>query len=537
MVTNISLLLLFSSPSSPTFLVYRTSPRFTSKIEHKTLKNSSEIVLDLDFDPSLCESSFRLRQSKDDMALGSTSRPGRDSIVASPSPRVPRAARTSTPTQPETRRPSTPLVFHKVNDQTCLGPPQGHRNSTRGQTWTRSQLVSKLRRNATVVIKGNREGREFQETGVSPLLARSLPSEMSTASQHSQRKNAHQAKVFSANNVTQHPPQISTKDIVNSDHIRTFCPSRGQIKAVLGESNENGQSADSTRQAGRRNIQGRLSNGDQKQNLEPCSATETGFSGTSPVPHSIANAKIQDLQMRKRFLFTPPPISPAQEAMLYQSLEEEILSNLQRLEMDSDSGDSSADVSPQGSSSWPASRHGAPFIGALSKETAPLSRRTGTEQESPSRSEPKPPPVAKHSATGSWSSLASSTESRGSIHPADSSSSAMKWKERPRGSSLGKRRSLRKPERVPSIYKLKLRPCARPRRDHRPDKGPTRIPKPVFYRQSQSPKDVDHSNTRKEPDGGQIRRSSTWRCSKKRTTKGRGTVQDKVTDQEVEYWV
>ncbi|XP_053223444.1 GAS2-like protein 2 [Podarcis raffonei] len=47
------------------------------------------------------------------------------------------------------------------------------------------------------------------------------------------------------------------------------------------------------------------------------------------------------------------------------------------------------------------------------------------------------------------------------------------------------RRSLKKPERVPSIYKLKLRPKIRPRRDNRPEKRPSRIPTPITYRHAQ----------------------------------------------------
>ncbi|XP_054449025.1 GAS2-like protein 2 [Pteronotus mesoamericanus] len=43
------------------------------------------------------------------------------------------------------------------------------------------------------------------------------------------------------------------------------------------------------------------------------------------------------------------------------------------------------------------------------------------------------------------------------------------------------KRTLRKPQRVPSIYKLKLRPRIRPRRDHRPEERPSRIPKPLGY--------------------------------------------------------
>ncbi|XP_030818730.1 GAS2-like protein 2 [Camarhynchus parvulus] len=57
-----------------------------------------------------------------------------------------------------------------------------------------------------------------------------------------------------------------------------------------------------------------------------------------------------------------------------------------------------------------------------------------------------------------------------------------------RASSAAKpRRCLKKPERVPSIYKLKLRPKVRPRRDHRPGKRPSRIPTPLGQRQRRAP--------------------------------------------------
>ncbi|XP_062363329.1 GAS2-like protein 2 [Cinclus cinclus] len=53
----------------------------------------------------------------------------------------------------------------------------------------------------------------------------------------------------------------------------------------------------------------------------------------------------------------------------------------------------------------------------------------------------------------------------------------------PRANAIAKpRRCLKKPERVPSIYKLKLRPKVRPRRDHRPGKRPSRIPTPLGHR-------------------------------------------------------
>ncbi|XP_078083524.1 GAS2-like protein 1 [Mustelus asterias] len=44
------------------------------------------------------------------------------------------------------------------------------------------------------------------------------------------------------------------------------------------------------------------------------------------------------------------------------------------------------------------------------------------------------------------------------------------------------KKGLKKPDRVPSVYKLKLRPKIRPRTDNRPEKRPSQIPKPVSCR-------------------------------------------------------
>uniref|UniRef100_A0A8C8RH81 Growth arrest specific 2 like 1 n=1 Tax=Pelusios castaneus TaxID=367368 RepID=A0A8C8RH81_9SAUR len=47
---------------------------------------------------------------------------------------------------------------------------------------------------------------------------------------------------------------------------------------------------------------------------------------------------------------------------------------------------------------------------------------------------------------------------------------------------LRQKKSLKKPDRVPSIYKLKLRPKAKPRADTQPDKKPSKIPTPLSYK-------------------------------------------------------
>ncbi|KAG9487125.1 hypothetical protein GDO78_007152 [Eleutherodactylus coqui] len=52
---------------------------------------------------------------------------------------------------------------------------------------------------------------------------------------------------------------------------------------------------------------------------------------------------------------------------------------------------------------------------------------------------------------------------------------------------LRPKKTLKRPDRVPSIYKLKLRPKIRPRADNQPDKSPSRIPTPLNYRAANSP--------------------------------------------------
>ncbi|XP_044143016.1 GAS2-like protein 2 [Bufo gargarizans] len=69
------------------------------------------------------------------------------------------------------------------------------------------------------------------------------------------------------------------------------------------------------------------------------------------------------------------------------------------------------------------------------------------------------------------------------------------------------KKALKKPERVPSIYKLKLKPKIRPRKDNRPEKKPSKIPTPVSYRLGQS----KAKNTKKhaaKPSGIRSRKES-----------------------------
>ncbi|XP_021271038.1 GAS2-like protein 2 isoform X2 [Numida meleagris] len=83
---------------------------------------------------------------------------------------------------------------------------------------------------------------------------------------------------------------------------------------------------------------------------------------------------------------------------------------------------------------------------------------------------------------GNCESPKPSTPQRASTPAGGSMEGPVVGDQTPRSTVPKARRCLKKPERVPSIYKLKLRPKVRPRRDHRPGKGPSRIPTPLGQR-------------------------------------------------------
>lgn len=528
----------------------------------------------------------------------------------SPSPRLtsslPRPARPSTPPRPETQRPSTPLVLQKVYSQTFPPPQQGPDNRL-GHNWTKSQIVSKLRQNAT---PGTKNSQEIQSVPEKPgVSASNRPFQCITP--------VHGLATTKNSLVNHQDSQDSGNARKSPGFIRTFSPTKGLIGAVSGDghnrlfaSNGKGPSSDNSSQStelqGNENNRQRSSHCDRKQYLDLPKHTVlkpvTNTSGTMVEPSrpvSAVNAENKFRNTERSYLLTPPPISPAQEAILYQSLEEEILFNLQQLGMDSESDSeneqdgsepdtsiNSPEVSHEirkpsihntsSGSSFSSSRQtnarDAGFkavIGELLKAKKPLEKVSveswmnnfsrdlrGKKQESQTNTDSRHPNVSKPSMASSWSSLGSSMDSKDSTEPsktAQANNSDTHSKEKPRGPSSYQRRSLKKPERVPSIYKLKLRPCVRPRRDHRPDKTPTKIPKPICYRRSQSPEDTTRNNmsvqstAKSDSQKGLnvFRRASTKKRSRKtsQTTsnfsamKCRGGDQEMMANQELEFWV
>ncbi|TRY81927.1 hypothetical protein DNTS_013390 [Danionella cerebrum] len=74
---------------------------------------------------------------------------------------------------------------------------------------------------------------------------------------------------------------------------------------------------------------------------------------------------------------------------------------------------------------------------------------------------------------------------------------------------LRPKKGQKKTERVPSIYKLKLRPRIRPRTDNRPEDSPSRIPTPVRYRNQCSASPANSSPLQTPPQSPHLNNQQT----------------------------
>ncbi|XP_059125564.1 GAS2-like protein 2 [Peromyscus eremicus] len=212
---------------------------------------------------------------------------------------------------------------------------------------------------------------------------------------------------------------------------------------------------------------------------------------------------------------TPLPLGRTREQALYHSLEEEIVANMKLLEVGAACNQGtrpqiiprSGVYVPSLGGRWPES--GGPYdkvIQELVQAPPPLLKvdlkawKVGSEAPPKPAVGPRSPkekprsresgPRVKAGLTAKGTPVRTVSSARGKDcstltvpatpeAPTHSSSDPRSDKARV---CLGKgKRTLRKPQKIPSIYKLKLRPRIRPRRDHRPEKRPSRIPKPLAY--------------------------------------------------------
>ncbi|KAA0716441.1 GAS2-like protein 2 [Triplophysa tibetana] len=476
--------------------------------------------------------------SKDTRITDSSSRKGREATRSSPMPRLstslPRASHCPTTPQPEIQRPQTPLVLQRNHNQNQ--PLQGPEKNL-GQTWTKLHFVSKLRQNSSTGVKGreSQDKRQLISNGkecLSPGIQSWLPK----------------------------PPNITIKEPEDNGgpqrslgFIHKFSPTKG-LTGVISEGqytwprtptkkstgdgflNANEKTELEKRRTRSVKVQSQILQVPNMVSPSHVNISSNSYRSVPDSPKSKTGGKEGGIEGGYRY--TLSPISPAQEANLYKSLEEEILSNLQQLSIDSDTNSStdenlagtpqrSGEISsdrckvlspkkfenheqttciPSFTTHKPNSDLGASFDAVVAElssaqrkmekasvekwvTTLPATLNGKVKEDHTASSHLK---VSKPSMTTSCSSLGSSMDSKDTgelvkvsmdvkrkmLHGKASSELPKKQK----SSLLKRRRSLKKPERVPSIYKLKLRPCVQPRRDHRSDQKPSKIPKPVFYK-------------------------------------------------------
>ncbi|KAL0994463.1 hypothetical protein UPYG_G00122560 [Umbra pygmaea] len=513
---------------------------------------------------------FRLRQSastptllhqsgsKDEITLNSSTRTGREATRLCPPPRqtssLPRSIqRSSTPQpqpkdKPQFQRPKTPLVLQCSQPQTETGLIQ---------SWTKSQFASKLRQSsalgsnstehianinlqrngganmgrATTPVRGNSPARYTPVHPITPARTIEQPQDNCTFQKSpdciptvcpskTRRDDCPMGPGFTPFIPTVRNLRSPTPcDIPNN-------PSHGSVNRHPNHSKTWGLM--------RHNAFGfpvkhKASHRSTEERLE-----EPGYPELSC---KLYGAGDNDEAIDSVYLFNPPPISPAQEACLYRSLEHEILSNLQQLSTDPEVLHSpfqnvpewdhigftavppASEPSPHTSASKGSQPGEASFDAVISElsqgkrllEKVCVESWVNTQSGIPaaSRESSRSTKVdlslnlklTKACVNSTRSSRGTSVKSKEQLVDFTTSPDSSPPAVDSRGTGLLKTRqgsfrlkgALKRPERVPSMYKLNLWPRVRPRYDFRPGKKPSKIPTPIFYQRCHPEEDLEES--------------------------------------------
>ncbi|KAM8962119.1 GAS2-like protein 1 [Pelodytes ibericus] len=217
-------------------------------------------------------------------------------------------------------------------------------------------------------------------------------------------------------------------------------------------------------------------------------------SAVSKPPNPRTQTEPPPTHTRRQLRYTPEPLDVHQEQQIYRSLEKEFLENSRILETESFGPTHGAAVLVSPPSSEPAVIDSAYCSSSSSSSSLNFyitGGGGGREQNVDGNSVALP--------VSSWRRLpalsSSSDDSSCPPPPEDLQEVAENEEDYDSpdhdtdtgGVILRQKKSPKRPDRVPSIYKLKLRPKTRPRADIQPDKLPSRIPTPLSYRTAGSP--------------------------------------------------
>ncbi|KAM4051114.1 GAS2-like protein 1 [Anomaloglossus baeobatrachus] len=214
---------------------------------------------------------------------------------------------------------------------------------------------------------------------------------------------------------------------------------------------------------------------------------------TSKPPNNRVHTEPPKSHARRQLGYAPAPLDVCQEQQIYRSLEKEFLENSRLLgASDHPGGTQGASLLLSPPSSEPAALDSAYCSSSSSSSSLNFYISGGAREQNVDGNIAALPPTtwrrlpALSSSSDDSSCPPAAEDLQEEVEPEE----ACVVPEGAAGSSevvLRPKKTLKRPDRIPSIYKLKLRPKIRPRADNQPDKSPSRIPTPLNYRTASSP--------------------------------------------------
>ncbi|KAM5192725.1 GAS2-like protein 1 [Mantella aurantiaca] len=194
--------------------------------------------------------------------------------------------------------------------------------------------------------------------------------------------------------------------------------------------------------------------------------------------------------VRRQLGYTSQSLDACQEQQMYRSLEKEFLENTRLLGSSENAGGAQGAILLSPPSCEPAAMDSA-YCSSSSSSSSLNFYITGggREQSAEGNTVALPAPTwrrlpALSSSSDDSSCPPASEDLQEEVEPEEPSAVA---EADASGVVLRPKKTMKRPDRVPSIYKLKLRPKIRPRVDTQPDKSPSRIPTPLNYKTTNSP--------------------------------------------------
>lgn len=194
---------------------------------------------------------------------------------------------------------------------------------------------------------------------------------------------------------------------------------------------------------------------------------------------------------RRQLGYTPQPLDACHEQQMYRSLEKEFLENSRLLGTSDNSGGAQGTILLSPPSCEPAAIDSAYCSSSSSSSSLNFYITGGGRDQAAegnnatlSASNWRRLPALSSSSDDS-SCPPASEDLQEEVEPEEASEPAAETNAN--GVVLRPKKTQKRADRVPSIYKLKLRPKIRQRVDTQPDKSPSRIPTPFNYRTASSP--------------------------------------------------